>query len=190
MKSIYKIRSRFNFLLNLLIFKAKNIQYVTFPKINGRPVVINDGSILFGRDVKINSGVKTNPIGGDSICIFKTFSGGRITIGDNCGLSNCSIVAMCAISIGVNTKVGGGVKMYDSDFHSLNYIFRRDSSADKSLSKSIHIGNDVFIGAHCIILKGVLIGDRAIVGAGSVVTKNIPSGQIWAGNPAKRIGDV
>lgn len=52
------------------------------------------------------------------------------------------------------------------------------------------IGNDVFIGVKCIILKGVTIGDGAIIGAGSVVTKSIPANQIWAGNPAKYIREI
>ena len=52
------------------------------------------------------------------------------------------------------------------------------------------IGDDVFVGAKCIILKGVTIGKGAIIGAGSVVTKNIPARQIWAGNPAKFIREI
>ena len=46
------------------------------------------------------------------------------------------------------------------------------------------IGNDVFIGTNSLILKGVEIGDRSIIGAGSVVTKSVPASEIWAGNPA------
>ena len=49
------------------------------------------------------------------------------------------------------------------------------------------IKDGAFIGAHCIILKGVSIGEKSVVGAGSVVTKSIPDGEIWAGNPAKFI---
>ena len=52
------------------------------------------------------------------------------------------------------------------------------------------IENNVFIGAHCIILKGVSIGENSIIGAGSVVTKNVPANQIWAGNPAKFIRKI
>ena len=54
----------------------------------------------------------------------------------------------------------------------------------------IIVGDDVFVGANSIILKGVIIGARVIIGAGSVVTKNIPSDEIWAGNPAKFIRKV
>lgn len=52
------------------------------------------------------------------------------------------------------------------------------------------IKNGVFIGANSIILKGVTIGEKAIVGAGSVVTRSIPDGEIWAGNPAKFIRKI
>ena len=53
-----------------------------------------------------------------------------------------------------------------------------------------NIEDNVFIGANCIILKGVKIGDRSIIGTDSVVTKNVPSDQIWAGNPAKFIREI
>ena len=81
--------------------------------------------------------------------------------------------------------------IYTSDFHSLNANIRRTKNDIKSRKTSpVKIGNDVFIGAKCIILKGVEIGDRSIIGAGSVVTKNIPNDEIWAGNPARFIRKI
>ncbi len=56
--------------------------------------------------------------------------------------------------------------------------------------KKIKIGNNVFLGCHCIIMPGVTIGDNVVIGAGSVVTKNVPDGEVWAGNPAKYIKDT
>lgn len=61
--------------------------------------------------------------------------------------------------------------------------------AGKKMAK-VTIEHDAFIGAGCLILKGVTIGACSIVGAGSVVTKSIPANQIWAGNPAKYIRDL
>ena len=74
----------------------------------------------------------------------------------------------------------------------MNYLVRRDFEKDmkeKRLEK-VSIEHDAFIGADCIVLKGVTIGACSIIGAGSVVTKSIPQGQIWAGNPAKFIRNI
>ena len=88
-------------------------------------------------------------------------------------------------------KSGGGTSVYTTDFHSLDPIIRA-SKDDQKHSKSAHvvICDNVFIGAKCIILKGVTIGENSVIGAGSVVTKNVPANQIWAGNPAKFIKNV
>ena len=85
----------------------------------------------------------------------------------------------------------GGTSVYTTDFHSLDPIIRA-SKDDQKHSKSAHvvICDNVFIGAKCIILKGVTIGENSVIGAGSVVTKNVPADQIWAGNPAKFIKNV
>lgn len=75
--------------------------------------------------------------------------------------------------------------IWDNDFHPLNYLQRRIDDPNKVVSKEIIIGDDVFIGANCIVLKGVSIGDRSIIAAGSIVSKNIPSDEIWGGNPIR-----
>ena len=81
--------------------------------------------------------------------------------------------------------LGGGSKIYDTDFHWLDYYKR--STQGGGMTSPIYIDDGVFIGANCIILKGIHIGKKAIIGAGSVVTKDIPQEEIWAGNPARRI---
>ncbi|MBD8490085.1 hypothetical protein IFO69_15110 [Echinicola sp. CAU 1574] len=57
-------------------------------------------------------------------------------------------------------------------------------------NRGINIEDGVWIGGHCIILKGVTIGERSVIGAGSVVSKNIPKNEVWAGNPAKFIKKI
>ena len=59
----------------------------------------------------------------------------------------------------------------------------------QGIEKAISIGNDVWLGCNVIVLKGVEIGDGAIIGAGAVVTKSILPNEIWAGVPAKKIGE-
>jgi len=58
------------------------------------------------------------------------------------------------------------------------------------IKKPVIIEDNVFIGAHSLILKGVIIGENSIIGAGSVVTKSIPANQIWGGNPSKFIRNL
>lgn len=88
--------------------------------------------------------------------------------------------------IGNNVKIGGCVLITDTDAHPMDYVARR-SSNDGTKSAPVVIEDDVWVGAHCIILKGVTIGARSIIGAGSVVTKNIPADCVAAGNPCKVI---
>ena len=141
------------------------------------------GSIVIGDNVNINSSLEADPIGGDTRTILYTRNKGKIIIEEGVGISNATLVSDASITIGAHTNIGGGTKIYDTDFHSLNPDARLNGDTDVK-SKPVSIGSRVFIGAHCIILKGVTIGDGAVIGAGSVVTKDIPPYEIWAGNPA------
>lgn len=91
--------------------------------------------------------------------------------------------------IGNNVKSGGCVLITDTDAHPMDYVARR-SSNDGTKSAPVVIEDDVWVGAHCIILKGVTIGARSIIGAGSVVTKSIPADCVAAGNPCKVIKNL
>lgn len=144
------------------------------------------GSIVLGHNVHINSHRIADPIGGDTKTVLVVGSSASILLHDNVSMSNVTIFASSGIEIEEGTCIGGGVKIYDTDFHSSDASKRLNGNEDVP-SKPVHIGKRVFIGGHSIILKGVTIGDEAVIGAGSVVTKNIPAGEIWAGNPAKFI---
>lgn len=91
--------------------------------------------------------------------------------------------------IGNNVKSGGCVLITDTDAHPMDYVARR-SSNDGTKSAPVVIEDDVWVGAHCIILKGVTIGARSIIGAGSVVTKSIPADCVAAGNPCRVIKNL
>ncbi len=155
--------------------------------INGIIRIYGKGKIIIEEDVRINSRLRNNPIGGQTYTSIYVRNNAMVKIGKGTGISNSSIFADNKIEIGSFTKIGGGVKIYDTDFHSLSYTNRMDKRTDWAPSSPVVIGDNVFIGAQSIILKGVTIGNRAIIGAGSVVTKNIPNDEIWGGNPAKFI---
>ena len=119
------------------------------------------------------SGNAVNPLCRNLYGCIATMPNARIQIGNNVGLSSTCIWAYKSIIIGNHVLIGGDVMLIDSDAHSLNSWDRRNSERDRKNRKSegIVIGNDVLIGTKSIILKGVHIGDRVIVGAGSVSRK-------------------
>ncbi|MBE6341913.1 MAG: acyltransferase [Lentimicrobiaceae bacterium] len=145
--------------------------------------------IYIGDNVNINSSFNSDPIGGDGRTIFYTRYGGKIEIGNNCGISNSTIVSESLVRIGDYTNIGGGTKIYDTDFHSIDPDVRLQGDTDIK-TRPIVIGKKVFIGGHCIILKGVTVGDGSVIGAGSVVSRSVPANEIWAGNPARFIRKV
>jgi acetyltransferase-like isoleucine patch superfamily enzyme len=135
------------------------------------------------------NGLEGNPIGRPQRCVFFVDKGATLIIGKNVGISSTAIVALESITIGDNVKIGGGVCIYDTDFHSIDPVVRRNVVLDlqAKANKPVIIKDNVFIGAHSTILKGVIIGANAVIGACSVVTHSVPDNEIWAGNPAKFI---
>lgn len=189
-KLIFLIFSIHNVVYNFLLLKYKKIIYDSYPIINGRLFIRGQGKIIFGKEVVFNSSSNANPIGGDVRMVLRVSPKALLEIGDYSGISNSAIICHEKISIGKYVKIGGSVKIYDTDFHNLNWLSRLQKGLDIPNTKPITIGDYVFIGANTIILKGVSIGEKSIVGAGSVVTKSIPDNQIWGGNPAKFIKNI
>ena len=112
---------------------------------------------------------------------------GGIRIGDRVGMSNCAIVSYDHVTIGDDVMIGGGVRIWDSDFHPTDFAARTSDYTNSGAHAPVTIENGAFIGADALILKGVTIGEKAVIGAGSVVTKSVLAGETWAGNPARKI---
>ena len=94
---------------------------------------------------------------------------------------NCILLDVTSIEIGDQTQIGPAVQIYAAD-HPRDPEDRR---ANLESGRPVRIGANVWIGGGAIILPGVTIGDDAIIGAGSVVTRDVPPGSIVAGNPAR-----
>jgi acetyltransferase-like isoleucine patch superfamily enzyme len=173
-------------LLVKLSFRLHRVKIGHGCRFKGLPYIRNAGVFKIGSNVRLNSRMSANPIGGDCRSRFVIGFAGSLFIGNNVGLSNTTINAYCDVLIQDDVMIGGGTKIYDTDFHSLEPAIRLGEDNDIS-TKPVLIKSGAFIGAHCIVLKGVTIGQYSIIGAGSVVTKDIPDWEIWAGNPAKFI---
>lgn len=107
--------------------------------------------------------------------------GGKLILGRNSYMNESLIQCANSITIGDNCAIAGDVLIQDTDFHPI----LDENGNEKPMSKPIVIGNKVWICAKSTILKGVTIGDGAIVAAGAVVTKDVPARCLVAGNPAK-----
>lgn len=156
----------------------------------GLPDLKIQGTMEIPKDVRIcfvnNSRCST--LGIERRCKISVYKNASLQIKGPLGLSNVVIVATKQVRIGANVMIGGGVTIIDSDFHSLNpHDWFASEDEHNMNSEAVSIGDNVFIGMNSLILKGVHIGDGSIIAAGSVVSKSIPSGEIWGGNPAKFI---
>lgn len=157
-----------------------------------------NSTINIGDNVTITSGLGINPLSRNLKAYIRTEKNASIRIGKNSGLSSCCLWSQNSICIGENVNIGAGTSIIDTDRHSLDWRVRSSNElingecVDQVNCKTapIYIGNNVLIGAYCIILKGVTIGDRAIIGAGSVVTHDIPADSIAAGNPCKVVKHI
>lgn len=184
------LRLHFYPLFNRVLLKAHGVQVGTNIQIPGRiHWTIWGGNMCIGDNFYFSSGDGINPLGSNLEGSIFLESGANLFIGNNVGMSSTRIWVHDSVSVGDNVKFGACVMVTDTDSHPVDYMARRCSN-EGTKSKPVTIEDDVWIGAHSIILKGVTIGARSIIGAGSVVTKSIPADCIAAGNPCKIIKNI
>lgn len=158
----------------------------------GLPYIRKGGcgsKIKIGRYFTAVSTISHNSFGIIQRVVVRTVDHGAvIQIGDNVGISGCTISSGKLVVIGNNVLIGSGVIITDGDAHPINPEARKAGLG--CIRKPVIIEDDVFIGARAIVLKGVTIGKGSVIGACAVVTKNIPPYSIAVGNPARIIGDT
>lgn len=145
-----------------LAWKGCNYKYSSF-------VILENAKVYVKGKLKIYSG-----------CNISVNNNATLTLGNGFINNNVSIACFDNITIGDDVAIAERVVIRDSDNHEIGYEGYKKS-------KPITIGNHVWIGLGATILKGVTIGDGAIVAAGSVVTRDVPSGSLVGGIPAKVI---
>jgi maltose O-acetyltransferase len=127
--------------------------------------------------------------GGDSVWMQPPFYcdyGSNIELGERVFFNfNCVVLDVCTVRIGSFTLFGPAVQIY-TPLHPLDAELRRR----EEYGKPIDIGADVWVGGGAIILPGVRIGARAVIGAGSVVTRDVPEATFAAGNPCRVIRSI
>ncbi|MDQ3605160.1 MAG: sugar O-acetyltransferase [Gemmatimonadota bacterium] len=127
--------------------------------------------------------------GGDTVWMQPPFFcdyGANIELGERVFFNfNCIVLDVCPVRIGSFTLFGPAVQIY-TPMHPFNAELRRS----EEFGKPVEIGSGVWVGGGAIILPGVRIGARAVIGAGSVVTRDIPEGTFAAGNPCRVIREI
>ena len=127
--------------------------------------------------------------GGDTVWMQPPFFcdyGSNIELGERVFFNfNCVVLDVCLIRIGSFSLFGPAVQIY-TPMHPFNAELRRK----QEFGKPVEIGSDVWVGGGAVILPGVRIGSRAVIGAGSVVTRDVPEGVFAAGNPCRVIREI
>lgn len=145
------------------------------PRVWGRVRIENEGRLVIGDRVRIRAVPWTTELA--------SLAGGTLQIGNGTFInSGVSIGACLSITIGDHCQIGPRVLIMDNDFHTAGDPLRRPRSEPVVLEDS------VWVGAGAMILKGVHIGRAASIGAGSVVTRDVPAGAVVAGVPARPLG--
>jgi acetyltransferase-like isoleucine patch superfamily enzyme len=147
---------------------------------DSRALVCQYGNVrLIRRDGLLSIGARTHLWPDIKIsCVGNSERIARLQIGNKCSIGDRTQIH-CGESVVIGNRViiSWDCNIIDRDYHS--------ADGNEERTAPVSIGNDVWIGCRCIVLKGVSIGDGAVVGAGSVVTKNVPAHTFVAGNPAQ-----
>ena len=168
-----------------LLARIWNVSLGNNIRFNGLPVfrTKKTGIISIGNNCVFNSSQLSNLIGLHNPCILSLYHrDAKIEIGNNCGFSGTVIRCGLHIKIGDNVKCGANTLLLDTDEHSEDPRAGKDSP--------IIIDNNVWLGANVTILKGCHIGENSMIGAGSIVTSDIPANSIAVGIPCKVIKPI
>lgn len=191
MRFLHAVRFRVINTLGKALLRRKGVRLGNGVGLNGMPIVTlaKKSVIELGNNVVLCSESRSTDLGVSRPVILRTLrSGAHISIGNNSGLSGTVICAAVEIVIGAECLFGANVTIVDTDFHAIKPQGRRfnNNPADIAVSP-VYISDNVFVGAGAMILKGVSIGRNSVVGAGSVVTRDVPENVVVAGNPAQII---
>jgi acetyltransferase-like isoleucine patch superfamily enzyme len=148
-------------------------------RLRGRPAVTNRGRMVIGRRVQLVSTIATLELVSDA--------GGLLEIGEATLVNfGCSLVATDLVRIGADCHIGPYTMMLDNDFHRVE----PERRLERPPSRPIIVEDNVWIGARSILMSGVTIGRDSCVGAGSVVTGDVPPRTLVAGVPARTIREL
>jgi acetyltransferase-like isoleucine patch superfamily enzyme len=176
-----------------LVLRSYGVRFGHNLQLSSPPILrFNRGcAISLGNNVIIKNEMAENPAGiVNPTVLAADYPGAEIHIGDDVGFSGAILVAWKRIEIRSRVHVGAGAAIYDTDFHPVDPKARQANNLEAVGVAPVLIEEDVWISARAMVLKGVTVGASAVVGAGAVVTRDVPRGAIVAGVPARVVGWV
>lgn len=164
--------------------RAIGIRYGKNVRFKGNSLFFRDplSKISVGDNCLFVSSSRFNNRGINHKCILATKSNAEIQIGNKCSFSGVSIVSSCSVVIGNNVLVGANCQIGDRNGHEDRY--------PQFHPKPVVIKDNVWLGMNVVVMRGVTIGENSIIGANSVVTKDIPANSIAAGMPARVLREL
>lgn len=188
-RRLKNLRAKFCQVLWRQYAKLRRAQVDSSVVMNGRPMIrcVKGAQLILGINVRINTAIASNPVIGRSRSAFCSIApGSKLVLEEEVGASGVCIIAAKEVIIGAKTILGADVLIIDTDFHLPDGMGGWNNAAVETAAP-VRIGKGCFIGTRAVILKGVTIGDGAVVAAGAIVTKDVPSQYLAAGNPAVSI---
>lgn len=171
-KIINSIQWRLKTLLIKILLKRKKVKFAAPPSFSGCwPEIKNEGTFFIGANCSFNSFRLRQHFTVKKNAVLEIKDGSRFNDGVN-------LCATRSIKLGHHVRIGDMTYIYDTDFH-------QTSPETPTKCEPVIIGNNVWIGANSIVLPGSVIGDHAVIAAGSIVTGEIPAKSLAAGVPAK-----
>lgn len=158
----------------------------------GVPVIttVKNSTIEIGKNTVVVSRSAAHPMGLYHRSFIRTLrAGAKIKIGKNVGMSGVSICCMSSIEIEDNVGIGANTTIIDNDFHPMDTTIPKTEwdNHEYIKTKPIRIEHDALIGMNVLIKKGVVIGHHAVIGAGSIIVKDVPPYSVYAAPPAVMI---
>lgn len=166
-------------------FFLRGVRWPLGLSVRGPLGIAATGTIQLGERITIINSSRYNRAGVNHPTQLVSAKGALLSIGDNVGISGASIFCVESIVIGNHVMIGASCRIYDTDFHALDHLERRVHKMP--LPAPVVIEDDVWLCANVTVLKGVTIGARSVIAAGSIVTHDIPPDSLAGGIPAKTI---
>ncbi|MEA1989305.1 MAG: acyltransferase [Pseudomonadota bacterium] len=182
-----------NFYYKKSLFFTKGLNIVDGFVINGKPIIqiSKNAKVVLGKNVTLNSrnyGYHANMHSAVKLMADRAYA--TINIGDNTRINGACLHAYNRIEIGKNCLIAANVQILDASGHELSFENPSNRINTSSEGKPVIIEDNVWIGLNAIILPGVRIGQGSVIGANTVVAKDVPPMVVFTGNPGKVVKRV